>query len=119
MTLRPLLAALALCLTASFAAAQTPVASHIRGTLTSIDGNALVIATREGPPAKVQMMGKVQVIAFKQVELSSIAPGSYVGTAARPGADGQLSRWRWWCSRKARAAAARATTTGTSRPARP
>ena len=89
MKLRSLLAGLAACLIAGAASAQTPP-SHIRGTIASLDGQTLIVATREGPKASIALADKTNIATMKKLDLSAITPGSFIGTAAQPGKDGQL-----------------------------
>jgi hypothetical protein len=90
MKLRVLMAVLVVSQFSGLADAQTPKASHIRGSIDSVDGQTLSVSTREGPKVKLILMSKVRIIAMKKAELSAITPGSFIGTAAKPGAGGQL-----------------------------
>lgn len=67
-------------------AQTTPV--RIRGTIESLDGNALTVKTREGPNVKIALADNYTVAAVVPLELSSIAAGSYIGTAAMCKSDG-------------------------------
>lgn len=87
---RVLILTLTLGLLAGAAVAQTPKPSHMRGTLTKVDGQTITVATRDGPTATVSLMEKARVIAFTPVDPATIAPGAFVGVAAKPDADGQL-----------------------------
>lgn len=89
---RRLAAALLLC-AATSAHAQTPpptTPTRIRGTIKSLDGNTLSVATREGPVVQIKLNDNFTVGSLKKLELSAITPGSYIGTAAEPGPDGEL-----------------------------
>ena len=68
------------------ALAQTVV--RVRGTVESLDGNSLMVKTREGPSVKIALADNYTVAAVVPLELSSIAAGSYIGTAAVCKADG-------------------------------
>ena len=89
MKYRILLASLTMALAASLAAAQTPP-SHVRGTIASSDGKTLTVTTREGPTASIALPETAKIAAVKTMELSAIAPGTFIGTAAEPAADGSL-----------------------------
>jgi hypothetical protein len=89
MTLRIAIAGLALCLTAGLAQAQTPPI-HVRGTITGLDGTTLTVATREGASVAIMLPEKVRLNVVKKVDISAITPGTFIGTAAVPGADGEL-----------------------------
>jgi len=83
-----LLAGLSLSIPSS---AQSPAApTRVRGVISAIEGNVLLIATREGPSVKVALADGVRVSAVKALDISAIKPGSFIGTAAAPGADGGL-----------------------------
>jgi hypothetical protein len=89
MNLRPVFVGLAATLLATLAVAQTPP-TRIRGTIDAVDGQTLTVATREGPKVSIALPEKFGLASVKKVELSAIAPGTFIGTAAKPGADGQL-----------------------------
>ncbi len=89
MKFRIILARLTMALSASLAAAQTPP-SHVRGAIASSDGTTLVVTTREGPTASIALSDKTKIAAVKTMEMSAIAPGTFIGTAAEPAADGSL-----------------------------
>ena len=82
-----LLFALTLVTLAPPASAET---QRIRGTIAALDGNTLTIATREGPQVKVMLADNWTVGALKNVDISAIKPGSYVGIASTPMAGGGL-----------------------------
>ena len=79
--------ALALIMLALPATAQV---QRIRGTIASIDGNTLTVNTREGSQAKITLADSWTVSALKKVDMSAIAPGTYVGIASAPMAGGGL-----------------------------
>jgi Domain of unknown function (DUF5666) len=63
------------------AEAQT---QRIRGTIASLDGQVLVVTTREGPQVKILLDDKYTVGALKKIDMAAIAPGTFVGIAAAP-----------------------------------
>ena len=83
---RAFLTALLLC-GVSTAAFADPV--RIRGTVESLNGDALVLA-RAGEKLPVALSGKTAVSAVVPFNLSDIKPGSFIGTAAVPGKGGTL-----------------------------
>ena len=91
---RRLAVALLLGATAATAArAQTAPASpptRIRGTIKSLDGNVLSVTTREGPVVQIKLNDGFTVASLKKLALTDITKGSYIGTAAEPGPDGEL-----------------------------
>jgi hypothetical protein len=65
------------------AGAQAQV-QRLRGTIVDLDGRVLTVATRDGPQVKILLDEKYSVGAVKKVDLSAIAPGTFVGIAADP-----------------------------------
>jgi hypothetical protein len=88
--MRTFLAAVAACLigVASIATPAQAQPQRIRGTIASLDGNVLTVATREGPQVKITLSDNYTVRALKKIDASAIAPGSFVGIAAAPVAGG-------------------------------
>ncbi|WP_441260860.1 hypothetical protein AB7008_43470 [Bradyrhizobium sp. 521_C7_N1_3] len=70
------------------ASAQQVPTVRIRGTIESVDGNALDIKTREGSDVKVRMTDNVAVFAVVKTSLSEIKDGSYIGVTGMPEPDG-------------------------------
>ena len=68
------------------ASAQTP--TRIRGTVQKLDGQTLSVATREGPVVEIALADNFAVNAVVKMDLASIAPNSYIGTATMAQADG-------------------------------
>jgi len=90
MTLRcKLLAVLALLVSLGPASAQAPP-TRIRGTITAFDGTTLAVTSHEGQALRITVTNPLTVSSFKRIALTEIVPGSYVGTTARPGPDGEL-----------------------------
>jgi hypothetical protein len=87
---RLLPAALAACLLAVGAIAQTAPPARIRGTIAAVQGQTMTVATREGPKVDVMLNDPLTVSTVKKVELASITPNTYVGIATRSGANGEL-----------------------------
>jgi hypothetical protein len=86
--LRSLLAAaLSVCLAGS-AWAQTPP-TRIRGTIAGLSGQTLTVNSRDGQKLDIVLADNLTVASVKKLELSSIAPGSYIGVATRSGPDGK------------------------------
>ena len=92
-------AALVLCLAASMGAmlvntanAQTPVAPsttvRIRGTIVSINATNMVVKARSGEVVDLLMADNMRISEVYPIQLEDIKPGSYIGTAAIPQADG-------------------------------
>lgn len=72
--------------------AQAPATSagerrRIRGRVTALAGNRLVVATGQGE-VRVTLTEPLRVTGVMAAQLSDITPGTFVGTAARRQADG-------------------------------
>ena len=72
------------------AMAQPAPQSHIRGTIQTVGENSLTIATRDGQSVTVALKQPLMVSTVKQLDISAIRSGTFIGTAARPGPNGQL-----------------------------
>lgn len=83
--------ALAACLGATAAVAQTAPPTRIRGTIAGVDGQTLSVTTREGPKVDVLLNDPLTVASVKKFELADVKPNSYVGIATRTGANGELT----------------------------
>jgi hypothetical protein len=79
--------ALALLALTSLAQAQ---GVRLRGAVESVNGETLVIHTRDGETANVHLKSGTPVGALIKAQLSDIKPGLFIGAAALPGSDGAL-----------------------------
>jgi hypothetical protein len=70
------------------ALALEPKPVRVRGTVERLEAGAYIIKTREGLEVKVQLTEKPMIVAIKKASLSDIKPGSYIGSAGMPQADG-------------------------------
>ena len=77
-----------LVIAATSALAQTPM--RIRGTISSLDGDTLMVKTREGRDMKIELDAKTTYAYPKAVKLADIKPGTPMGTTTVVGADGKL-----------------------------
>src|ERR1700674_1169189 len=84
------LSAVALVLTfaASSVFAQQPQTVRIRGTIERVDGEDLVIKSRDGSDLTVKLAENARVLALVKASNSDIKAGSYIGVTAMPEADG-------------------------------
>ena len=82
------LALLLLVLATSVAFAQAP--QRIRGTITSLSGDSLMVKTREGRDVTLQLTPDAQVVTPKLTTAAEFKPGSYVGVTSVKGPDGRL-----------------------------
>ena len=78
----------ALCVSATSVWAETPV--RVRGAVASIEGGTLHVRRQDGADAAVALTPGFKVTAVIPSSLSEVKPGSYIGIAARPDADGTL-----------------------------
>ncbi len=81
--------ALAGCLIAVAAVAQTAPPTRIRGTIDAVTSNSITIKTREGPTVEVALNDPLTVLTVKRLTLDDIKQGSYVGVTSKTGADGK------------------------------
>jgi len=86
------LAALAWCLAASLCAAQTPAPAaptvRLRGIVQSVTPLILTVKARGGEVVDLVLPEKLVVSEVYPISLADIQPGSFIGTAALPQADG-------------------------------
>jgi hypothetical protein len=88
-SLRPLALAVAALLLAGTAMAQDkPV--RVRGEIENVTGQVITLATQSGETAKVTLAPEARILAVVPSSLEAIEPGTFIGTAAVPGPDGQL-----------------------------
>lgn len=81
-------AGFALLSTASFA--QQPQTVRVRGTIETVNGSVLTVKSRAGETLTVKLADNVNVVALVKASLADIKPGSFVGSAAMPEADGSF-----------------------------
>ena len=84
------LAAACLTLFVVPALAQEGTPTRIRGTVEKLDGQTLVVKSREGQALSVILSNDLKVSAVNKAQLSDIKQGDFIGTAAVPGTDGKL-----------------------------
>jgi hypothetical protein len=85
---RPLIALLAFA--CGFAAAQDSPPVRLRATVESYAAPNLVIKERSGKVISLIVPDETGVVEVIPTDISSIQPGSFIGTAALPRADGKL-----------------------------
>src|SRR5262249_43505744 len=71
--------------------ADTAPPHRIHGTIDKIDDGSLDLTTRGGEKMSFKLLPTTSVIGIAKTSTSDIKPGSYVGTAAMPQADGTLA----------------------------
>lgn len=73
----------------AFSMAQSaPATVRMRGTIVSASPGGLVVRDRSGEVVDLQLSDKLVVSEVFAIRLEDIKPGSYIGTAALPQADG-------------------------------
>ena len=79
-----------LLLVAGIGLAQTPSAptQRLRGTVTSFGDGTLVMVERSGETLRLAVDPKFSVSEVVPIELAAILPGSFIGAASMPQADG-------------------------------
>jgi hypothetical protein len=82
------IAAVALTLAASAAFAQQP--GRIRGQIEKVDGDMLVLKTREGTMLNVKLDEKARVSALVKATLADIKTDSFIGIAGIPQPDDSI-----------------------------
>src|SRR5206468_334104 len=91
LTERPRMKRLAFILLAfatATAFAQTNV--RVRGTITALNGDTLMVKSREGRDIALHLAPDAQVVTAKKVSADEFKPGSYVGVTSLKGPDGRL-----------------------------
>lgn len=77
---------------AGSAVAQSPAKPvRIRGEIASVSGDTVMVKRRSGDTVAILVKPDVGVNALKNIALSDIKPGSYVGVASKTGVDGKLT----------------------------
>lgn len=65
-------------------------ATRVRGNIATVDASSMTVTARDGQQVKLGLTPETGVAAVKALDLQAIQPGSYIGTAAKPAADGGL-----------------------------
>ena len=79
---------LALVFVSSLALAQAP--QRIRGTITSLSGDSLMVKTREGRDVTLQLTPDAQVVTTKKGTMADFKTGSFVGVTSVKDGNGRL-----------------------------
>src|SRR6185436_19159112 len=85
-------AALAL-LAASIASAQQAPTQRVMGTISGVDGSAIVVKTKDGD-LKVNLTDNVAVFGVVKATLADLKPSAFVGVGAMPQPDGSQKAMR-------------------------
>jgi hypothetical protein len=84
-TLRTAVAALAIA-ASSLAIAQQ--GERVRGTIEKLDGSVLAVKTSDGLAMKIKLTDDARIVGVVKSSMADIKPGSFIGSAATPQADG-------------------------------
>jgi hypothetical protein len=87
---RALLASLVVAPLATAPAAAQPTTVHVRGQVTALEGNVLVVSTREGEAARIALAPNYQVLELYPVEASALTAGRDIGVIGERQADDSL-----------------------------
>ena len=82
-------AALAVALLPGALQAQDAQPARIRGTVEAVAADTLTVKTREGDTAEIELDDGWKVVGVTSASMDDIGPGSYLGIASLPGADGR------------------------------
>jgi hypothetical protein len=70
------------------ASAQAPQTVRVRGAIEKVDGNTVVVKAADGADVTLTLTANAQIVGVVKASLADIKPGSFVGSAAMPQADG-------------------------------
>ena len=84
-TLRAAVAALAIAASSQALAQQ---GERVRGTIEKLDGSVLAVKTSDGQAVRIKLTDDARVVGVVKASMAEIKPGSFIGSAATPQADG-------------------------------
>src|SRR5262249_22788815 len=70
------------------ASAQQPQTARVRGAIEKVDGNTVVVKAADGASVTLTLTADARIVGVVKASLADIKPGSFVGSAAMPQADG-------------------------------
>src|SRR5260370_2673619 len=82
------LAVLILAFVSCTAFAQTNV--RVRGTITALNGDVLMVKSRDGRDIQLHLTPDAQVVTAKKTTLAEMGPNAYVGVTSVKGPDGRM-----------------------------
>jgi hypothetical protein len=80
-----------LALIGAAAVAQPAATMRVRGSIDKVDANSIVIKERNGETMTFALADNLSVNEVLAIDPAAIQSGSFIGTAAVPGADGKLA----------------------------
>lgn len=69
-------------------AQQSPTSSRVRGAIQSVNGDILVVKSRDGTNLMMKMTPDVRVTGVTKITMADVKPGSYIGVTSVPEPDG-------------------------------
>ncbi len=78
---------------AAAAAAQQPQSRRVAGTISAVEGPAIVVKTEDGE-VRVNLTDRVAVFGVVSASMADIKPGSFIGVGAMPQLDGSQRAMR-------------------------
>jgi hypothetical protein len=84
-TLRAAVAALAIVASTQALAQQ---GERVRGTIEKLDGSVLAVKTSDGHAVRIKLTDDARIVGVVKSSMADIKPGSFIGSAATPQADG-------------------------------
>ena len=92
MTPRPFLSALALAAALALPTLATAQQStHLRGTVSAVDGNEVTMETPDGQTVSIAMVPDYMLIVYDRIAVSDLKPGDFLSIPALPGQDGAVT----------------------------
>jgi hypothetical protein len=87
--MKPIVVAFAIAaIVATSASAQAPQTVRLHGTIEKVDGNTVMAKSDKGDELKINLAGKMTVIAVSKATMADIKNGAYIGSGAMPQPDG-------------------------------
>ncbi len=74
----------------ALAQSQDGTPTRVRGKVEKLDGQTLLVHSRDGQKLTVALAAETPVLGLKRAKFSDIKDGTFIGTAALPGKDGKL-----------------------------
>jgi len=81
-------AALAAAVSHGASAQQPPTSNRVRGEVLSVNGDILIVKSRDGTNVTMKMAPKVQLAGIVKIAITDIKDGAYIGVTSVPVADG-------------------------------
>ena len=71
-------------------AAMAQANVRVRGTITALNGDVLMVKSRDGRDIQLHLAPDAQVVTTRKVSANDFKPGSYIGVTSVKGPDGRL-----------------------------